>query len=698
MSPAVTRRPIKITGTLDIECADWDVFCIGATFDGIRPRIHKDPNEMLDYLREIGGTHWAHAGGVYDLLMILELARVRGIPCQVDRAQHRVTRIVMGSLELRDSYSLWPAPLDDLCGAIGEPVPKLPWPCVCKVGSPERSGSEEKRRDGCGGYCQIMLRALEGDPDLEDYVKADARVLYRALERISEWSAEHKIAIRGTMGQTAWISAQDELGVPDSEIPYHLWRHARQADKGGRIAVVRPRSLSGVVGAHHDICSAYPAQLAHAELPVGGCRELGGPGAKFALERCRPGIYTVSVTVPSDSFLPPLPWHKAGQLCFPTGEFTGSWVLPELIAAFERGTELRDVHSALVWESTAPLFAPLVERWYKIRKDSGRKTPIGQWMGRAAKALTGKFAERPDRERVVFHPDEIKICTRQGQCRKKCTKRCGAYEQIDTLGFIWAVPYHRMSPSAYPQWSSYLRAMTRVQWLSQAERMGEIRSCGSCGVELDVGATCALHPDATPSLSGGGRAICMGNTDSLWHTSRQAPEPLGDDLGQWEYQHAWTDLEVRAPSVYAFRDPGAKDPRELQVHGIPGITEDDWRRGRGAIDRGIVTLGNAMRSSKGLFNKRHREWSLPQRDRAWYGDRKLGSDGLTYPASADELRELGRAVEARKKSRDAIEEIVWERPASILAERESRLSMAATQHAADLAADLATKRSRPRAK
>ncbi len=664
----IKRRPIKITGTLDIECADWDVFCIAATYNGSTAKIHKNPYELLDYLRGIGGTHWAHAGGVYDLLLLLECARTRGIPCQVDRAQHRVTRVVMGGLELRDSYSLWPSPLDDLCGAIGEPVPFLPWPCICKVGSPERSGSDEKRKRGCGGYCQIRQRALEGDPDLEDYVIADTRVLFRALERVTEWSGEHHIALRGTMGQTAWISAQDELGVPDSEIPYHLWRHARLADKGGRIAVIRPRSARGVVGAHHDICSAYPAQLARAELPVGGCRELGGPGAQLALERCRPGIYTVSVTVPDDSFLPPLPWHKAGQLCFPTGEFSGSWALPELAAAFERGVELRAVHSALVWESASPIFAPLVERWYKIRKESGRKTPIGQWVGRLAKALTGKFAERPDRDRVVLHPDEIKICTRQGQCRNKCTKRCGAFEQLDVLGYIWAVPYHRMSPSAYPQWSSYLRAMTRVQWLSQAERMGEVLSCGSCGAELTPGTPCTMHPDATTTRTGGGRAVCLGNTDSLWHTSRQAPEPLGDDLGQWEYQHAWADLEVRAPSVYAFRDPGAADPRKLEIHGIPGINEDDWRRGRGAIDRGIVTLGRAVRSSNGLFSRRHREWSLPARDRTWYGDRKLNSDGLTYPATADELRELGRAIDARKKSRSVVEDIIRERPTSLLAE------------------------------
>lgn len=654
------RRPFKIDGTLDIECSDWDVFQIGATYDGEEARVYYDPDEMIDDLRVRGGVHFAHAGGVYDLLFVLERARVRRIPCQVDRSQHRVTRIVMGNLTLRDSYSLWPVPLDDICGAIGAPVPSMPWRCVCGL--------------RCAGYCQISRRAAAGDPDLEDYVVGDARCLYHGLRALREFTSDHGIALRGTLGQTAWVAAQDELGVPDSEIPYHLWRHARMADKGGRIAVVRPhvgqvgsdadlrasadpsddksdhaalgerrrlralgaRRPRSVVGAQHDICNAYPAQLARAQLPVGACRELGGAGADAALDSGTPGLYTVSVAVPEDLFLPPLPWSKLGTLCFPTGEFSGSWALPELVAAFERGVRLRAVHSAIVWEATAPLFSPLVQRWYEIRRSVGRKTPFGQWMGGCAKALTGKLAERPERERAVMYPESIKVCTRSRRCAGKCTGKCGAYKPMDLHGYIWGVPYHRMSPSAYPQWSAYLRAMTRVQWLSQAELM-------TAETEVDP-QTGVLRRD-------GGKALCMGNTDSLWHTSRQTPEPLGDGLGQWEFQHAWTDLEVRAPTIYSFRDPADPEDR-LQVRGIPGISEEDWRRGAGVLDRGVVTFGRAAPSEKGLFQKRHRRWSLPDRDRTWYGDRRLHSDGLTYPATADEIREVSRAMEARRKIRE----------------------------------------------
>lgn len=658
-----TRRPFRIRGTFDIECSDWDRFAVAATYDGHRAKVYYSGDQMLEDLRRMGGCWLSHGGGVYDNLYALERARVLTIPCQVDRSQHRVTRVVMGKLTLRDSYSLWPVPLDEICGALGRPTPKLPWPCVCRCtcGQIDCSSSGSRRGDGscgrsCGGYCQIGDRAAHGDPDLEEYVKADAKDLYDGFHFLADFATEHEVTLRGTLGQTAWISAQDELRLADSEMPYHLWRHARQADKGGRIAVIRP--LAAGPGVHHDICNAYPAQLARAELPVGSCYQLGANHARGALEQARPGLYMVSVSVPEDSFLPPLPWSKAGQLTFPTGEFSGTWVLPELVAAFERGVKLRAVHSALVWDDTAPVFAPLVARWYKIRRSIGRKTPMGNWIGRLAKALTGKLAERPDRQRASLYVTDVKVCTRRGACRNGCTKRCGAYEQLDLYGHIWGIPYQRMSDSAYPQWSAYLRALTRIQWLSQAERMGEIRRCGACGEELG-GDACPLHPKAKISLEGGGRALCLGNTDSLWHTSRQAPEPLGDDLGQWEYQHAWTDLEIRSPTTYAYRDPaeaGADgSPPPLEIRGIPGISEEDWRRGRGTIDRGIVTFGRAVKTTLGLFHRRSRTWSLPAgaADREWYGDRKLGSDGLTYPASADELRELGRQIEQRKKEQVA---------------------------------------------
>jgi len=609
----MARRDFKITGTLDIECSDWDNFAVAATYDGHRPRIWYSGDDMIDYLRQMGGVWFAHAGGIYDGLYVLERFRQRGITCQIDRAQHRVTRIVAGKLTIRDSYALWPVPLDDIAGALGVAVPELPWPCTCG--------------HSCAGFCQIGPRAANGDPELEEYVKADCRVLYDGLHHLHEWATEHRIALRGTLGQTAWSAAQDEIGVPDASLPFELYRHAKRADKGGRVAIVRPRAHGP--GSHHDICNAYPAQLAKMELPVGACCEIGGRTAEVALGNLRPGLYTVTVRIPDDTFIPPLPWNFGGLVGYPVGTFSGTWVLPELIAAFERGATIDKVHTALVWEATAPIFGELVSRWYEIRREVGRKTPLGQWIGRLAKALTGKFAERPDRSRVVMHPESIKVCLRSGACRDGCTGRCGAYDQIDPLGYIYAIPFQHLAPCSYPQWSAYLRAGTRVQWMEQAERY-----------EKD---------------------LVFGNTDSIYSIGRRAPEPLGDGLGQWEYQGAWSDIEIRSASTYAYRDVTGK----LVIKGVPGLTEEDWRRGSGTIDRGVVTFARAVHTHRGLFTKRARRWSLPGEDheRTLYGDRKLGDGGVTYPLDAREIRALVTAKheahvreleERRQRARDGV--------------------------------------------
>src|SRR5580692_1351987 len=134
--------PIEISGTIDLEAASWNRFALGVVYDGFGDGVHfwgsprdidedRDPDEglppqlynmpqddlrggesggldgMIDYLRARGGMYWAHNGGCYDFRAILERLRVRGISCQVDRSSQRVTRVVVGSLTLRDSYSIW---------------------------------------------------------------------------------------------------------------------------------------------------------------------------------------------------------------------------------------------------------------------------------------------------------------------------------------------------------------------------------------------------------------------------------------------------------------------------------------------------------------------------------------------------------------------------------------------------------------
>ncbi len=590
---SISRRRFRVDGTFDIECADWDKFQIGCVYSPQRDRILRSPTEFVDELLTRSGTYWAHAGGIYDLLLVAENLRNRGIRYHADLAQHRITRLVVGGLTLRDSYAIVPFPLDEAAAIAGEKAPELPWSCIC--------------RRKCGGYCQIGKRAKLGDPELEHYCREDCRVLFRVLEELAVHAQMHDIDLRGTLGSTAWATAQDKLGLPDSELAWDTWRRIRRADKGGRLFVGRPFARGP--GVHFDIRNAYPGALARAPIPIGRPRELGGRRARAALLRDRPGIYSATVRVPP-MHVPPLPWRHGNRMLYPTGTFSGSWALPELVAAVARGAVIEDVHHAIIWPVQAPLFADLMAEWYAIRRKVGKETPLGQWQSRLAKALTGKFAELPDRARIVCHPDpeKIKWCNRTGRCRNGCHRRCGAYDQLDILGYVWEAPYWKLAPSGHAHWSAYLRAHTRIQWLEAAERYAP-------------------------------GDLAYGDTDSIWVTGNTLPDPIGPELGQWELKHTWTELDIRAPKVYRFLDG---DDRAI-LRGAPGLTDADWRRGKATIDRGVRTFKQAVGGGDGrLFRRKDRRWTLPgaERDPVWYGDRKLDPiSGITYPADAKEHRE-----------------------------------------------------------
>lgn len=592
-SPAKSR--FRCDGTFDIECADWDRFVVGCIYAPGDQATHHDPDDFVNALLTRRGHYWAHAGGVYDLLFVSERLRARGIRFHCDLSQHRVTRIQVGGVTLRDSYSLIPFPLDEAATIAGEKAPELPWSCIC--------------RRKCGGYCRITQKAREGDPELERYCMEDCRVLYRVIHTLHEHCQEHGIDLRGTLGGTAWATAKAQLCLPDASLTWDEWRHVRLADKGGRVAVFRP--VHRGPGTHWDIVNAYPAALARASVPIGASRQLGSRNALGALARDVAGIYSCTVTVPADRYVPPLPWRHGGRTHYPTGTFTGTWALPEIVAAVQRGTTVDAVHSGMIWEGEAQLFGDLMRDWYALRASVGKNTTLGQWHSRRAKALTGKFAEQPTRERITVHPKTIKVCPRTGRCRNGCTKRCGAMDQLDLFGYVWSAPYFKLSASGHCHWSAYLRAHTRVQWLEAAERFapGE---------------------------------ICYGDTDSLWTTGNTTPLPVADILGAWEMKHAWSGLEVRAPKIYRFTDG---EGRKI-FRGAPGMTEKDWRKGKGVGDRGVLTFRQAAHGAEGnLFRRRARKWSIPSRDQRpeWYGDRQVDPmSGLTYPPTADQVREKVR--------------------------------------------------------
>ncbi len=585
---------LRVDGTLDIECASWDRFAVGVTHRRRlgETRVHRSISDLVDCLLASGGHWWSHFGGLYDLLAIAEEMRRRSIPCRVDLSQSRVSRIVSGNLTLRDSYPLIPLPLTVAAGIAGETLDGDTG-LRCKCGFQ------------CGGFCSI--RPGDGRKSVVDKCERDARVLYDILVAIRDFAATLDLTLRGTIGATAWATAQASLNLPDAEWTPVEYRAIRDGYYGGRVIIVRPHA-SGP-GTHWDINAAYPFALASTRLPIGQLRHIGNREATSAFDRGRAGIYTARVTVADDTFVPPLPVRLATErIGFPVGAFDGTWTGLELSAAVERGVRIETIDRAVVWPMSEAVFEPLIQRWYSARRRVGKYTALGQWLRILSNSLPGKFAERPERRSVSMFPREIKYCLARRPCTiNHCTGRCGAYEQIDRWGEIWGVPYYRIAPCSHVHWAAYLLASNRVRWLSGAESQGG--------------------------------DLVYGDTDSLWsiRPMQMGPTPRGGQLGEWALKHGWSNWQCVGPRAYRFiSDDGQSVIRTAGM----SVSDDDWHNGRVTSERGVLTFMQAARASRGLFKRTVRKWALPTmgEETGIYGDRVLDRiGGVTYPLSYERL-------------------------------------------------------------
>jgi len=408
------------------------------------------------------------------------------------------------------------------------------------------------------------------------------------------------------------------LKLPDLAYSWQTWDRVAAANFGGRNTICRAESSP--VGTHHDMSSAYGAALGACELPTGAPAELGSAAATRALHNGSAGVYTCTVEVPEDEYLPPLPWRSPlGRVAYPTGIFTGTWTLPELLAGVERGAVVHEIKGGVVWTGKRRLFGELVARWYGYRRAAGKYTALGQWLRLLPNALTGMFALSPMRETIRMHPDEIKVCLREKSCRRGCTGRCGAYAQVDAWGHMWAQPFFRLGESAHVHWAAYLRAACRTAWLEGAERTGP-------------------------------GELVYGATDSIWTHSRKLPGDSGTGLGQWERKHGFLEWECRGVGIYKYRDDHGK--LVIRAAGAGKLTEAEWRAGRVRNAHGVLSLKEAAQEGRSLFVRRDRMWTLPKADQTWMGDRLLESAGkITYPAPVELHEERDR--ERYRKHRDS---------------------------------------------
>lgn len=573
----------RVDAVWDIETAHWDEFVSGALWTpsgGVS--VYREEDELAEALLALprGAWVWAHVGGRFDVLWLLDWCRRAG---RVPRAQVRMSGSTISALAItggpifRDSYRLVPMALKKASGMFGGVrKPELALPCRCGK--------------NCGGFCSIARDMSPQHRDrMERYLVADVEALRDVLLGLAEFAANHQLTLRGTVASSSWASARwhcPELTPAAWDV--RAYRFARKGYYGGRTEVAR---TSAALVWRYDRAAAYPAALRE-PVPCGELRLVPeSRRARAVWSRGRPGIYEAVLDVP-DVLAPPLPVRVAGRIAYPWGRVRGIWPRAEIANAIECGARLVDVPNALVWEKEEPILRPYVEHVWGLRAvalaEGEQGTARAAWLKWLANSLTGALAQDPEQ-------DIFALGDKADDAR---------WSAVGVHDWIWRRTAFRIADRAHVQYAGTLTAGARVELHRQI-----------------------LHA---------GDAWVYSDTDSCLAT-RELSRGIGSDLGEWKPEGAGTEWQALAPKVYRY---AASDGNVVRAKGVPDASES-WetllRGGTVLNDSGVKSFLSAAKSGEQIFVRAHTRKRLRAHDE-WCGARLRDGDATRAPNVADLAR------------------------------------------------------------
>lgn len=520
MSKPQMRRDIEVSAVYDIETEKWDRFVVGGmlTADGAYiERSFRKEDSFVDMVLGVRGTIWAHAGGRFDNLWLLDHIAKRKIPATVMAAGSRVVCIEIEGLRICDSAALVPMSLAKFTKGMGTEKKTLTLPCACG--------------DECGGYCTIARDMSRTHyRQLTEYLEADCASLFGALKTLRDFAADNDLDLAMTIGASAWRNAKRKLGLPGAILGRGQHAFARAGYYGGRTQLYRPGKTA--LGYEFDVNSMYPFALSEFALPVGEPTLEVSDSARRRYSLGSVGFYKAVVKVP-EMHLPPLPlrYDNRSRTSYPTGEFAGTWPLPELIHAEERGATVR-VIEGLCWSNAERIFGTWFDKIFALRRKLDKKSPIGTFLKLYMASLSGKLGMNPETDEYIVCPSKVDFCNSQGACRNAgvgdclacciyhCNGACGAFRALSD--YAWTRKIYRISDCSHVEWTGYATSHSRVLLNKQQ-------------ISVNNGEDC-IYSD----------------TDGIFSINKRTIN-IGKNLGQWDYGGAVLDFEGFAPKCYTFR-------------------------------------------------------------------------------------------------------------------------------------------------
>lgn len=567
---------LDVAGVWDIETANWDRFVVGETLSRSGERfVSWDEDTFWTHLASREGVWYAHAGGSFDALWFLQGAVRRRVPWTARLRGSGVLAVRVGTCEVRDSIALVPMSL-----AKAAPM----------------GGATKIRLELDGGYEALshVLTPAER-ARVEEYLHADCVALLGVLDALERVCSDKGISLRLTVGGSAWATAQDWLSLPKSTHTLGRYRQIREGYYGGRVEVYRQRAPSGH---RYDIHSSYPAALTRVALPTGAPVWCDATKARRVLEGGHEGVIFADVWVPPSTAVPPLPVRVKERLLYPVGPVRGAWTTLELRRAIEAGARVERVRWGYGWRTSEPVLKPYAERVWAYRAEAAAEgTPHGKawaaWFKWLANSLTGKLAQRPEKDTLRFAPADGGVPeVDEGTIIVRAT-RDGVFYRTTTT---------RVDACAHVEWSAYLTAEARCELGAQLRHA---------------------------------RAPLYCDTDSVY-AEHELTRRVGDELGEWGYEGPLRAWEALAPKVYRYQGgDGAIAVRGKGLSGLDAAGFDALARGEPwRVTSGVDGLRTAVRRGDGeqLFRRRTLARGLHPVP-GWIGGRELERDGSTRPTT-----------------------------------------------------------------
>jgi DNA polymerase type B, organellar and viral len=541
----------------DIEATEWVNVFLVCHIDEYGNRAHfRSISEYVDFLfsERCEATHvWAHFGGRYDHRFLIPEFYRRGWDFRAALSGGSIVILAVTDdrgrkMQFADSFRLMPNAL----AAIGKTI-KLEKLDV------DRGNLDRERFEGdplyreevttyCYRDCEIVMRGLQYMRDVLTAVNADfaftlASIATRWVRRSPaiDFNRFYRPKQRG-----GGIEYDPKMRYADYWCE-GLDRPPNQDDKtvfdsfhGGRTEMFEKGIIKGPVY-YYDVVSSYPWSMTN-ELPLyyDGFHSPPKNPSPSEIERflSYTGVTEASVYVPACPIGPLAYQREDYPLIFPTGAFEGRFTNVELLAAYRRGVRI-ELGMQCRFESKAFL-SPFVNTFYNLRRKA--KADKDEFRTYAFKillnSLYGKLTETVQRTAYTTSKAELEHVKESG----------GTYSSTKIAG-LYSVHTEEEGPFRHVAAGAYVTAYSRLKLLEGMEYV----------------------------LRKGGRVYYC-DTDSIM-SSIPLPELEGKELGEWQPEYVFDEVEILLPKVYKatvtekgttiYRCKGLPIRREKEPEDIP---------------------------------------------------------------------------------------------------------------------------------